>query len=203
MITFGAAKVSAQSTNTNTVTFTTNVVQQVNITITGFEQAGGSNSTSVTPVHIATKDIIRDLGTASGSSFGQRAKLVAVTPVGGGTTSFMVESGPSGTNGAVDVSSFVSATTVGTPVLKAKTNAKGKTTGTMYSIDSFTYGATDTNGNPTTGITFTLQGFTTTQLANGAFNSSVNGTGTSGADPIVVHGTISGGPGKFQEVSSQ
>ncbi len=200
MVTFGAARLSAQSTNTNSVAMTTNVVQLVNVTLSGFEQSGGSNSMTVTPVHIGTKDILRDLSTASGTAFSQKAKLTAVTPVGSGTTAFMVQDGSTQT----DVSGFFSAVMVGTPVQRSKTNPKGKTTGTVYSIESFTYGATDTNGNATTGITLTgLQGFTTTQLANGAFNSSVNGPGTKGGNSIVVHGTITGGPGKFQEVPAQ
>jgi hypothetical protein len=199
MVTFGAARLSAQSTNTNTVTFVTNVVQTITISLTGFEQSGGSNSMNVTPVHFATKDILADLSILAGTTFSSKAKLTAVTPVGGGSTSFVVVDGSSSN----DVSSFFSATTVGTAVERAKTNAKGKATGTMYSIESFTYGGTaDTNGTPASPITLTgLQGFTTTSLSSGAFNSSVNGPGILSGNPIVLHGTINGGPGKFEEVS--
>jgi len=200
MVTFGAARLSAQSTNdTNTVTVTTNVVQTVNIALTGFEQTGGGSG--VSSVHITTKDILRDLQTATGTTFSPRAKLTAVTPLGGGTTAFIVQD-PSNTNSAqTDVSGLLSAATVGTPVAKARTNSRGKTSGTTYSIESFTYGSTDTNGTPTA-ITLTdVQGFTVTQLANGAFVTTVHGAGTHNGNPIVVKGNITGGPGKFEEVS--
>jgi hypothetical protein len=203
MVTFGAAKASAQSTNdTNVVTTTTNVVQTVTFALTGFEQTGGSNSSGTSPVHIATRDIMKDLETATGTTFSPRAKLTAVTPLGGGQTAFIVQD-PSNTNSAqTDVSSILGAATVGTPVAKARTNARGRVTGTQYSITTFNYGSTDTNGAPTGAITLSdVQGFTTTQLANGAFNAQVHGTGTHNGNPIVVKGNINGGPGKFQEVS--
>jgi hypothetical protein len=206
MVTFGAARLSAQSdtntVDTNTVTTTTNVVQTINIALSGFEQAGGSNSSAVTPFHIGTKDVLRDLQAATGTTFSPRAKLTAVTPLGGGSTAFIVQD-PSNTNSAqTDVTSLLSATTVGAAVEKAHANARGKITGTQYSIESFNYGATDTNGAASTAFTLTdVQGFTTTQLANGAFNAAVHGSGTRNGDPIVVKGNITGGPGKFQEVS--
>jgi len=203
MITFGAARASAQSTNdTNTVTVTTNVVQTVTFSLTGFEQSGGSNSAAVSSVRIATKDILKDLETATGITFSPKAKLTAVTPLGGGGTTAFIVQDPSNTNSAqTDVTSILSATTVGTPVIKAKTNSKGKVTGTAYSIELFNYGATDTNG-ASTSITLTgLQGFTTTQLGNGAFTSTVNGPGTKNGNAIVVKGNINGSAGKFQEVS--
>jgi hypothetical protein len=199
MVTFGAAKASAQSTNdTNIVTTTvTNVVQTVTIALTGFEQSGSGAS----PVHLSTKDFLKDLQTATGTTFSPRAKLTAVTPLGGGTTAFIVQD-PSNTNSAsTDVSGLLSAMTVGTPVAKVRTGSRGKVAGTAYSVESFSYGSTDTNGTPTA-ITLTdVQGFTTTQLGNGAFNAQVHGTGTHNGNPIVVKGNINGGPGKFQEVS--
>jgi hypothetical protein len=205
MVTFGAARLSAQSdtntVDTNTVTMTTNVVQTVNINLSGFEAAGGSNSTAISPVHIATKDILRDLEAATGTTFSPKAKLTAVTPLGGGTTAFIVQD-PSNTNSAqTDVSSVFSAVTVGTPVERARVNSRGKITGTEYDVQSFSYGATDTNGASTSITLSDLQGFTTTQLGNGAFNANVHGTGTKDGNPIVVKGNITGGPGKFQQVS--
>ena len=197
MVTFGAARLSAQSTNTNVVTTITNVVQTVNISLSGFEQTSGGVGTS--PVRITTRDILRDLQTATGTTFSSRARLTAVTPLGGGTTAFVVQD-PSNTNGAsTDVSGLLTASTVGTPVTRARTNPRnGRVTGTAWSIESFNYGSSDTNAP--TGITLTdVQGFTTTQLANGAFNAQVAGTGVHNGDPIVVRGTINGSAGKFQE----
>jgi hypothetical protein len=200
MVTFGAARLSAQSTNdTNVVTLTTNVVQTVNVALNGFEQTGGSNSAAVSTFRITTRDIIRDLGTATGTAFSSRARLTAVTPLGG-STSFVVVDG--GTNNTTDVTSIFNGTLAGTPVARARTNPRnGRVTGTQWSIQTFSYGATDTNGTATTGFTFTVQGFTTQQLANGAFNSTVNGLGTRNGDPVVLRGVITGGPGRFQEVS--
>src|SRR5215468_892851 len=109
MVTFGAAKASAQSdtNDTNVVTTTiTNVVQTVTIALTGFEQSGGGSGAS--PVHLSTKDFLKDLQTATGTTFSPRAKLTAVTQLGVGT-SFIVQD-PSNTNSAqTDVSSVFSA----------------------------------------------------------------------------------------------
>jgi hypothetical protein len=125
--------------------------------------------------------------------------LTAITTPGGDTSFVVVEGG---TNNQTDVSSILRGVLVGTPVARAKMNTRGRSTGTQWSIQSFTYGATDTNGAATTGFTFSVQGFTTIQLANGAFNSSVNGTGArNNGDPLVLRGSIMGSAGKFQKVS--
>ena len=110
-LTLGTFQARAQSTNTNTVTFTTNVTQTINIALTGLESSGGSNSGSATPVRITTKDLLSDIGMVTGATFSPRAKLIAVTPVGGGSTAFVVRDG-NNTNGDVDVSAFLRANTL-------------------------------------------------------------------------------------------
>jgi hypothetical protein len=179
------------------------VTQNINIALTGFEGGGDSNSTTASPVRITTKDILADLGAATGTSVSSRSKLVATTALGGGTA-FVIHGG-GGTNGAgdVDVSSLIGANTL-SQVQKVKSNPNGTLVGTSYSITTFSLGsAGDTNGAGTKFFFPGLQAFTTTSLANGAFNSSVNGAGTVDGNPAVVKGSITGSAGKLQIVPSQ
>ena len=179
----GLVQSQAQTSN---VTF--NVSQALTVALTGWAQTGGgSNSTSVTSVHIGTKDVIGALAAATGTSFSPKAKLLILSASDGSSTSIIVRDVAGKTNVDTDVSAFLARTTSVTAE-KAVTSASGKTTGTMYSIDTFTFGG---GTNAATSLSFTVQAYTTTSLNSGAFSSAVNGSGTTTAgDTAVLKGNI-------------
>ena len=204
LMALGVAQSRAQSTNTNVITFTTNIQQQVTVTLTGYT-GGASNATGVASVRIGNKDLISSLSTATGVPFSPKARLIAITPLGILSNTgpfFFVQDSLSGTNVNTDVSQFFSASTIGTPVVKAKTNSKGNVSGTEWSINSFSFGSTgaDTNGPPATTIVFDLQGFTTANLSSGSFNSKVNGPASINLLDTVLQGKISAGTGNTTSI---
>ena len=204
LVALGVAQGRAQSTNTNVITFTTNMQQQVTVTLTGYT-GGASNATGVANVRIANKDLISSLATATGVPFSPKAKLIAITPLGVLSNSgpfFLVQDSLSGTNVNTDVTPFFSASIIGTPVVKAKTSSNGKVSGTEWSITSFSFGSTgaDTNGPPATTIVFDMQGFTTANLSSGAFKSTVNGPGSINLLDSVLQGKITTSAGKISSI---
>ncbi len=201
LVTMGMAQALAQSTNdTNVITFTTNLEQIINVTLTGFT-GGASNATGVATVRIGSKDLIQSISTATSINFSPRAKLVLINPLVEGDTNFVsavvVRDTLSRTNVDTDVSQFFGVSTIGTPVIKSKASSHGKTSGTAWSIENFVFGSSgaDTNVSATT-IFLNLQGFTTTVLASGAFNSTVNGPGSINLLDSVLQGKITGAAAK-------
>jgi len=201
LLALGTARSNAQTTNTNVVVVTTtNMMQSFNIALTGFVQSS-SNSTSVESVSVKNKDIMNALENAGVITNSSKNKLIVVTSGDGTVVTFLVQPSTAGA-AAIDVSSFFDSALVGTPVVKSKTNSKGVTTGTAYSINDFSFGVststTSTNTNSVTlPLSFTVQGFTTSSLSSGAsFNSTVNGTGTFNDNPAVFKGTLSAAVGK-------
>jgi hypothetical protein len=206
LVAVGIAQSQAQTTNTNVITFTTNMEQVLNITLTG---VSGTNGVGGNPVRIGNKDIINSLNLATGAGFSSKARLVLINGVSTDTnapTAIVVRDSAGGTNADTDVSGFFSIGTIGTPIVKSKTSSQGKTTGTEWSINSFIFGSTgaDTNGPSATSIFFELQGFTKTTLSSGAFTSAVNGPATVNFLDAVLQGKISASAGKLKtlQVSS-
>jgi len=169
------------------------MVQSLNIALTAYVQGDTTGDVfNVRTIKLSTSQIVTALGIATGNTFGSKARLVVITLVGGdGTPSFFVRDA----SGDTDVSSFFSSSLVGNPVQKSATR-NGRTTGTQYSINSFSLGATD--GSTT--FSATLQGFTTSNLSTGTFTSSVNGPGVVDGADAVIKGTISTSAGKVEPV---
>ena len=198
-IMMGVAQSNAQTTNTNVITITiTNTVtaQNLNIALTGF--TGSTNGTTASSVKIGNKQVLEALGAPTNS------KLLVLLPTGGDTNTpvtpiFVVRNGGGGTNVDVDVSGFFSVTTEGVPVAKSKINGQGRVTGTEWSINTFTFGGAgeDTNAVPTS-VFFRVQGFTTTSLSKGNFNSQVNGPGIVNGSDAVMKGNIKASGGKTE-----
>jgi hypothetical protein len=154
-------------------------LQTLNIALTGFS-GGGSNGTSAATEKINNQRIISSL-VGSNST---KSKL-QFTVDSGGSVSVFVTTGSGKNVTAVDVSSFFSFGSSTDTLIKGKTG---------YTIDTFSFGGgTDTNGVSLTPISFTVQGFTTSQ-SSGAFNSQVNGSGTDNGNLTVLKGTISATP---------
>jgi hypothetical protein len=185
----------AQPTNT---VFVTNTVQAINVALTGFAQNGDNTNSAnlaLRPVRITTRDIIADLATATGQTFSSRARLMIISPPGGGNGVLVVRDISGRTVTDTDVSSFFSNAAVGQPVERSATSPSGRTTGVQYSIQSFSFGSGATSHS------FSVQGFTTTTLANNGFTSSVNGTGSVNGEDAVLRGTISAGPERTVRVA--
>ncbi len=174
LVAMGAAEALAQSTNTNTTATTTFTVQNINVALTGFATGGQ-------PVRIGTKDIIGIVGETNNM---RGAKLILMTPADNSAPgAFFLRTGSGKNITDTDVSGFFTHQTLMT-VSKSNTNAKGVARGTQWSIDQFGFGSTDTASS------FTVQGFTTTQLPSGNLNSSVNGTGNVKGNDAVLRGVI-------------
>ncbi len=192
LLALGVAQTYAQ-TNTNTGTTVTVRVQSLNIALSGFAQ----NGATVTPVRINTKDVLKALGpvAANGTNFSSRARLIVSTDDQGNQT-VAVREQTGKTIADTDVSGFFGHTQV-MAVQRANTGARGKTSGVQYSIDQFMFGSSDTNSP--TAVSFSVQGFTTSALANGSFVSQVNGTGNVvDKGDAVLRGSINGGGGKSE-----
>ncbi len=189
----GAAQSIAQSTNT----FVTNSVQALNIALTGLAQNSSNtngNSMSVHSVRITTRDVINDLGTATGTKFTGRARLLLVAPPEGGNSVIVVRDGTGRAVTDTDVSSFFSNQAVGAPVERSTTSGNGATSGVQYSTQNYSFGSGATT------ISFNLEGFTTTTLSNQAFTSTVLGPGTVNGENAVLKGMISASPARLERI---
>lgn len=155
-------------------------LQNLNIALSGF--SGGADS-NASPVKVGSKDVI----TAILGTNAPKSKLqIAVNQ--DGSTSFFVTSTSGKTVNAIDVTSLFSFGTLLGPVSKGKTS---------YSIDSFSFGSSSDTNVSSAPITFTVNGYTTSQ-SSGAFNSQVNGGGSdANGNTTVLKGNITASaPGK-------
>lgn len=169
---------SAQEEETGTVR-----AQKLNIALTGYVQAEETESGStVDKVKITSRDIVASLG-------GERkTQLMLLTPVDfEGDTMVVLRDRSGGSTVDTDVSgAFVGAPVAAVWATKVR---NGEERGTEYAIDMFSC-VTDDG-------TFDVQGFTTAKIgSNGAYKSTVNGTGTIGESTSVLKGTISASGGK-------
>lgn len=165
---------------------TTLSMQTLNIALTGFAGGGDTNSTAV-PEKIDTKKVISSL---LGSN-SPKSKLQFTIDNGSGSPAFFVTTGSGKNISAIDVTPFFNFATLVGPISKGKTS---------YTIDSFSFGGSDTNGAALTTVSFTVQGLTTSQ-SSGQFNSQVNGFGTDNGATAVLKGSITATPAKNTTVS--
>src|SRR5436190_20753860 len=85
---------------------TTQLVYNVNITLTGF---GSATDTATDSVKLTTKDLIAELGTVTGKTFSPKARLILISDVGAssGLPSFFVRNGVGGPNDDVSVGALL------------------------------------------------------------------------------------------------
>ena len=169
-------------------------VQDLNVALTGFVQGTDDGTTrTVKAVRITTKDLINAVGTTG------KAKLIVATPVDDPTaaSTFFVRTGTGDNTVNTDVSGFFSGQTY-LIVEKSKTSSSGKVSGTPYSIDQFVFGGTGDQGTP---VSFNVQGFSTSSLANSSLVSNVNGVGNVNGDDAVLRGTIKFSGGKTETIN--
>jgi hypothetical protein len=150
-------------------------VQNVNINLNGVMDGGGKKGAK-----ISNKEILTALVT--NGTFSAKAKLVAITPIGGGTTAIVVRDVVNKQNVDTDVSGNFSNTT--TQVIT------GPGSNSETSIQTFTF-TSDT-------LQFAIQGYTTGNTKNLSENSSVNGVATIGGAAAAVRGNINLGPAKAE-----
>jgi hypothetical protein len=170
--------------------------QNLNIALTGWAQGGGdnNNNATATKVRITTKDITHALGG------GSKSRLLLLVPVDfEGDTTVVLRDVVNKQNVDTDVTGAFSSETLAV-VESSRSTGNGKTTGTQYSIDTFTYSAGGDETTPAP-VTFNVQGFSTTKLPSGAFNSNVNGLGTVNGADAVLSGKISTAAGKQETMT--
>jgi hypothetical protein len=157
-------------------------VQNVNVALTGFAQGGEGDTLTADKVRITTRDLIAATGAAENP---RGAKLLVMTPTADpeASSSFVVRTGTGRNAVDTDVSGFFSGQTW-LIVEKSTLSGSGERRGTQYSIDTFGFGG---EGSP---VSFNVQGFTTTSLANQNLTSNVNGTGNVNGADAVLRGTV-------------
>jgi hypothetical protein len=180
---------TAASTIAQDITLTSSA-QNLNVALTGYVQGEGTDTiANVQRVRITTKDLV---GMLEGSS---RARLMLITPVDyeGDVAVVLREPGTRNQPGEeFDVTDVFYSETYA--VVEKSRVKNDRVTGTQYSIDRFTFGG-DWEGAPE--AWYDLQGYTTSNLSNGAFNSTVNGVGWVGSDAVMT-GKISATGGKLE-----
>lgn len=172
----------------------TNVVQNVSIQLFGVRQGGtytnrGFVITSADVARVDARRVIAALGAATMNSFSSTSRLVVVTPLGGGASSFQVRDG----GNAVDVTGFFTYEQLSDSVQDSFLNTRtGRSFSTDYSIQRLALH--DAEGCPALTLSFDVRGFATVSSTNGGQSSEVRieaaGTGNRGEDLLIIQGTI-------------
>jgi hypothetical protein len=139
--------------------------------------------------HIDTRQVIQALGVATANSFSNPARLVIVTPFGGGDSVIQVRDGKK----LVDVTGFFIHEQVSSPVSGSILNTKTqKSINQDYSIQRFAL--RDANGFPALGLHFDVSGFASEvssgPSAVGNLQIDAAGSGDVSGKPAVLRGDI-------------
>jgi hypothetical protein len=178
---------------------TTNLVQDVNIQLTGFRQGatqtnGNNVSTGVDTTRVGTAAVIAALGATTGNSFSTSARLVSVTDLAGSSSSVQVRDG----GNSVDVTPFFGSQQFGDTLQTRVTNTRnGRSSESDFSVQRFTLH--DVGGYQPLTLHFDVQGITQVDdSANGGVSSpgsnltgNVVGTGDRNDRFMILQGTIS------------
>jgi len=114
----------------------TNLVQELNIQLFGLTQGGSTSNgnvaiTSVNMATVGTREVINALGAATGNTFSRAARLVVITPMAGGPSSFAVRDGST----SVDVSTFFTYQQQSDVLTSSVANLKtGRSSSSLYSL---------------------------------------------------------------------
>jgi hypothetical protein len=172
---------------------TTTVVQNIGIFLTGVQPGGPIVTRPIVTTGVAlavvdTRRVVEALGTATGNTFSRWARLVAVTPLGGGASAIQVRDGTR----TVDVSSFFYHQQVSDFVSGSVSNTfTKKTTGLDYSIQRIAL----VDGSAAISLHFDVNGFTSETSVNGLpgvsnMQMDVSGSGDANGNLLILHGSI-------------
>ena len=174
---------------------TTNVVQNLSVQLRGVRPGGPVTNhslvvTGIDRAKISTRQIIEALGVATGNTFSSPARLVIVTPVGGGESAVQVRSG---TN-SVDVTGFFSHQQMSESVSGSQSNGMTHRTASLdFSIQRFALH--DAEGFPALGLHFDVRGFASeTTPANhgnvGNLEIDAAGSGDAAGSLLILRGEV-------------
>ena len=199
LINFGVARASADQTN---------VVQNLSVQLRGVQPGDPvTNRFTVTTglgsVRIDTRDVIKALGLATSNLFSRSARLVIVTPVGGGDSAIQIRDG----SGPVDVTRFFLHEQVSGLVSGSVSNtATHRTLGLDYSIQRFAL--RDAEGGPALGLHFDVRGFAVERSPDngrggvGQLQLDAAGAGDAGGNLLILRGDIDVQGGRLEVVPS-
>jgi hypothetical protein len=170
----------------------TNVVQNLSVQLRGVQPGGpvtnrNTITTGLSSARIENRDIIQALGLATSNLFSRAAKLVIVTPLGGGGAAIQVRDG---TN-RVDVSGYFRHTQSSDSVSGSVSNTVTlRVVNLDYSIQRFSLH--DVEGKPALGLHFDVRGFAAERTtARASFlELDAAGTGDAGGSLLILHGEI-------------
>jgi hypothetical protein len=194
----------------------TNLVQNINIHLLGLKQGrtvtnGNLVSTSVDLTRIGSRQVIDALGDVTGNSFSWTARLVLVSPLGGGDVLVQVRDG----DNKVDVTTFFVVQPLSDSVQSSQLNTRtGRSFATDYYVQRFAL--QNSQGFAPLALHFDVSGFATETSANG-INSrpgselriEAAGSGDRSGSLLILQGVIgvfgntlevddSGGGGTFE-----
>jgi hypothetical protein len=172
----------------------TNVVQNIGIQLAGVQRGGPLTSrflvaTGIALANIDTRQVIQAIGAGTANTFSGRAKLVLVTPLGGGYSSIQVRDG----NNTVDVSSFFAHDQLSDFVSGSVSNTfTRKNVDLDYSIQRFALAST---GSASLSLQFDVNGFATETSVSGLSGVSnldiqVSGSGQLNGNLVILQGSI-------------
>jgi len=156
-------------------------------------------TTGLAPVYIDTRQVIQAIGTATANTFSGRAKLVLVTPLGGGYSSIQIRDG----NNSVDVTSLFAHDQLSDFVSGSVSNAFSRNTVNLdYSIQRF---ALANRGSAMLSLHFDVNGFATETSSGGLPGVSnlaidVSGSGDLNGNLVILRGAIEVLGGKLEVV---
>ncbi len=185
----------------------TNVVQNLAVHLRGVQPGGPVTNQSIIktglrPAKIENRDIITALGTATSNLFSRAARLVIVTPLGGGDSSIQVRDG----NLQVEVTGFFRHEQVSESVSGSVSNpATHRTVGLEYSIQRFALRDAE---EAAVGLHFDVRGFAAERSPDnshggvGQLHLDAAGTGDAGGNLLILDGKIEVLGGRLEVVPS-
>ncbi len=170
----------------------TNVVQNLSVQLRGVQPGGpvtnrNTITTGLSPARIENRDIIQALGLATSNRFSRAAKLVIVTPLGGGDSAIQVRD----RTNRVDVSDYFWHTQSSDSVSGSVSNTVTlRSVNLDYSIQRFAL--RDAVGKPALGLHFDVRGFAAERTTTRAsfLELDAAGTGDVNGSLLILHGEI-------------
>jgi len=183
----------------------TNVVQNIGIQLRGVQPGGPvttrfSVTTGVAPARIDTRQVIQTIGAATANTFSGGAKLVLVTPLGGGYSSIQVRDG----DNSVDVTSLFAHDQLSDFVSGSVSNVFTRRAYNVdYSLQRF---ALANSGSALLSLHFDVNGFATETSSGGLPGVSnleieVSGSGDLNGNLVILQGSIEVQGGKLEVVA--
>jgi hypothetical protein len=187
----------------------TNLVQNLSVRLAGISQGPTETNRNIVTttthfVRVNTADIIKQLGTATGSSFSSAANLVLITPLGIGAPSIAVRDRAA----SVDVSSFFVYEVKSGTVTSSELNLKsGRGSSTDYSIqrlallDSYDF-APLTLHLDVQGVAVESATISPNRATRSGLEAGVSGWGDQGGTDVLLEGTFQLDGGTFEIMRS-